>query len=264
MEKSFYKLFEDHFRGSREIIMDRLKIYLPFVQIMQKIYPHDKIIDLGCGRGEWLELLRTNGIHADGVDLDEGMLENAKANGLSIERMDAIDYLKSMPNESCTVISTFHMVEHLSFEVLNELIKESFRVLKPAGILIMETPNPENLKVATSEFYLDHTHLRPIPSRLLTFLSAYYGFERIKVLRLQEKQSLHDHSQPVILSDIIKEVSPDYSIISQKSAVSSHFTLFDDLFKSEYGISMEDLTARFEKRLLLIEDSAMKAEARAN
>ncbi|MGE9641913.1 class I SAM-dependent methyltransferase, partial [Escherichia coli] len=78
------------------------------------------------------------------------------------------------------------MVEHIGFANVQLLIEESFRVLKPGGLLILETPNPENIVVASSSFYLDPTHTQPIPNQLLAFLTEYTGFNRTKILRLQE------------------------------------------------------------------------------
>lgn len=83
-----------------------------------------------------------------------------------------------------------HIVEHIPFEDIQTLVQEAFRVLTPAGLLILETPNPENIQVATSGFYIDPTHTRPIPSQLLSFLPEYYGFKRTKILRLQEENNL--------------------------------------------------------------------------
>ena len=126
----------------------------------------------------------------------------------------------------------------------------------------METPNPENIKVSTANFYLDPTHVRPLPPQLLSFLPEHYGFERTKVLRLQENRALHS-TDAVTLSDVINGVSPDYAIVSQKSASSEILQSFEELFAKDYGLSLDVLLGRFETRLIQIEHNANEANARA-
>lgn len=242
--KSFYKIFEDRFRGSRELITERLKVYLPLIEPIKNIYPDCRAIDLGCGRGEWLELLNANGFQSHGVDIDEGMLENAKEFGLSTELMDALEYLTSLPDDSISVVTGFHIAEHLPFEILQELIKESLRVLKPAGLLILETPNPENITVGSNTFYIDPTHIRPLPPLLLSFLPEFYGFVRVTVFRLNS--SLNESSN-VSLLNVINGASPDYSVIAQKKADLELLELFDDEFYKKHGFALDELATKYEQ-----------------
>ncbi|WP_165786955.1 class I SAM-dependent methyltransferase [Aliarcobacter cryaerophilus] len=248
MNNNFYKSLEDKFRGSRDLIKERLTIYLPFLEVFKNIEQNVNVVDVGCGRGEWLQLLQENGIDAFGVDTDEGMLENAKKFGLNVKLIDAIEYLKSLDDESLYAISGFHIAEHLDFELLKELVKESFRVLKPAGLLILETPNPENIKIATCDFYLDPTHIKPIPPNLLSFLPEFYGFKRTKILRLQEDNELKN-SDFVSIHKIIQGASPDYAVVAQKSAKTETLELFDEVFAKDYGLQIDTLMSKFEKRL---------------
>ena len=106
---------------------------------------------------------------------------------------------ESWTADSLTVVSAFHVVEHIPFETLRQLVDEAYRVLKPGGLLILETPNSENLVVGTSSFYLDPTHQRPLPAQLLTFVVEYAGFERVKTLYLQEHSTSLPRSKPVYL-----------------------------------------------------------------
>ena len=248
MNNNFYKSLEDKFRGSRDLIKERLTIYLPFLEVFKNIEQNVNVVDVGCGRGEWLQLLQENGIDAFGVDTDEGMLENAKKFGLNVKLIDAIEYLKSLDDESLYAISGFHIAEHLNFELLKELVKESFRVLKPAGLLILETPNPENIKIATCDFYLDPTHIKPIPPNLLSFLPEFYGFKRTKILRLQEDKELKN-SDFVSIDKIIQGASLDYAVVAQKSAKTETLELFDEVFAKDYGLQIDTLMSKFEKRL---------------
>ena len=109
----FYRAFEDKHRGSRELIASRLKAYLPFVQPLNELYPHSMVVDLGCGRGEWLELMQSQGFDVLGIDMDNGMLEACRELNLPVKHGDAIEYLKNLPNESLSIVSAFHVVEHI-------------------------------------------------------------------------------------------------------------------------------------------------------
>ena len=262
MSDGFYRAFENKHRGSRELIKSRVEVYLPFVLPLKKIYPEASGLDIGCGRGEWLELLKENNIIATGVDLDEGMLEACVELKLSVELGNGIKHLSKLEDESLSIISAFHVVEHISFEELQTLIKEALRVLKKGGVLILETPNPENIKVATENFYLDPTHIKPIPAGLLSYLFEYNGYERTKLLRLQDDKGLASRDK-VSLLDVIGGVSPDYSIVAQKKADKEILEQFDELFSRDIGLSLTSLTAKFENRLQKIEAKAEQAEAKA-
>ena len=260
MSDDFYRTFEDKHRGSRELIKSRLRVYLPFVEPLKYLDPDARALDLGCGRGEWLELTKELGLNAHGIDLDDGMLLACKELDLSVETGDAISYLEKLADESQTVVSAFHVVEHITFEQLQLLVSEAIRVLKPGGLLIMETPNPENIVVATRNFYLDPTHQRPIPPELLSFLPEFYGFSRIKIIRLQESKDLINRAD-LTLQDVLSGASPDYAVVAQKGAVEDVMSQLDTAFKNEYGLSLENLTGRYQSQISArIEQAEMKAQ----
>ncbi|MCZ8037749.1 MAG: hypothetical protein RLZZ339_2915 [Cyanobacteriota bacterium] len=181
---AFYFAFEEHFRGSREEINRRLEVYLPRLREAQ-IAPGDSLIlDLGCGRGEWLELLRDNGYRARGIDLNRVVIEQCQSRGLEVLEGDVIAYLQSMPDDSVAVITGFHIIEHLPFEILVKLLNEAFRVLRHRGLVIFETPNPANVLVGSCNFYFDPTHRNPLPSLMTQFLVQYCGFAEVEILNL--------------------------------------------------------------------------------
>lgn len=248
MTVPFYRAFEDRYRGSRELIHERQQVYIPFLEPLKQIYPESQALDLGCGRGEWLEILIQNGFQALGIDLDVGMLEACTALGLPVENMDALEKLRSLPDESMTVISGFHIAEHIPFGDLKVLVAEALRVLKPAGLLILETPNSENLVVGTQTFYLDPTHTCPIPHLLLSFLTEYARFSRSQLLRLQEPVALSEGG-PVDLFSVLHGVSPDYAIVAQKAAAPEQLEIFDAVFGKEYGMSLESLSRRYDSQV---------------
>jgi O-antigen chain-terminating methyltransferase len=245
MDKLFYEAFENRYRGSFETIKNRLNVYIPFVTPFKNTSTQPTALDLGCGRGEWLELLEQNGFHAKGIDADEGMLLRAKERQLNVEQIDIFSYLNNVPSQSINVISAFHVAEHLSFENLFNLIQESYRILTPGGLLILETPNSENLLVGTSTFYIDPTHNRPLPETLLSFTAEYIGFKRIKPLYLQEQKKLNDIPY-VTLRTIFNNVSPDYAIIAQKNASEEFLNSFNSAFEKSYGVRLDELITRYD------------------
>lgn len=248
MPNTFYRAFEDRLRGSRELIKARQKVYLPFLQPLKQLYDENLVLDLGCGRGEWLEVLLEDGFQVRGVDLDEGMLEACQALRLPAEQGEAIAMLERIPDASMAVVSGFHIAEHMPFSRLQHLVGEALRTLKPAGLLILETPNPENLVVGTNNFYLDPTHERPIPHLLLNFLTDYSGFTRSKTLRLQESLQLHNETN-LELMHVLGGASPDYAIIAQKAAPQEQFALFNEVFAKEYGLALDILAWRYDSGL---------------
>lgn len=244
MSDNFYRAFEDLHRGQRNDIIRRLQVYLPFVFPVAQSHPQAKSLDLGCGRGEWLQLLIEQGLQAQGVDLDADMLAAAQALSLPVWQADAIQALEDVPDGSIAVLSAFHLVEHLPFESLQKLVTQAHRVLVPGGLLIMETPNPDNMQVATSNFYLDPSHIKPIPSQLLSFVAQHAGFARTKVLGLQESPALRYQPQ-VQLQDVLAGASPDYAVIAQKTGAISGGEQLDAAFERDYGLSTADLAQTY-------------------
>jgi O-antigen chain-terminating methyltransferase len=246
----FYRAFEDRYRGTREVIKQRLAAYQPFLSTVAAQAAAAgrpaTALDLGCGRGEWLELLGEQGVDARGVDLDDGMLAACRERGLAAEHADAVASLRARPDDSLDLVSAFHLVEHIPFDVLQTLIAEARRVLRPGGLLIMETPNPENLSVGATSFYLDPSHERPLPPLLLGFLTEYSGYARQRIVRLQEAPRLHGDAD-VGLIDVLEGVSPDYAIVAQKAGPAPLLTPFDAAFARPYGFALGDMAQRYEQ-----------------
>lgn len=177
----FYSSLEDQFRGTSEEIKGKLKFYLP---ILSGAGIETDILDLGCGRGEWLEVLKEAGLTARGIDLNRVMIEQCMQRGLEAFAAEAIPYLRGLADNSLNCVTAFHLAEHLPLEDLIRLFDEIIRTLRPGGLVILETPNPENLLVGSCNFYLDPTHRNPIPSETLRFLVESRGFCRLDVFKL--------------------------------------------------------------------------------
>lgn len=247
----FYASFEGRFRGPRELIKKRCGVYAPFLAGLREAVEVRKSVDLGCGRGEWLEYVSERGFDAIGVDLDEEFLKLAVELGLRAERRDAVDYLANCPSESLAIVTGFHIAEHLPFQRLQSLAQEACRALAPGGLLILETPNPENLLVGASSFYLDPTHIRPLPIGLLSFIAEYAGFARVKVMRLQEEKTL-DEPGRISFFDVLAGSSLDYAIVAQKAGGEPSGTL-ETAFARDYGVSLHALADRYDDHLSAID-----------
>ena len=258
----FYRAFEDKHRGSRELILERLAVYTPYIEKIRDCWDLE-VTDLGCGRGEWLELLTSLQIRCHGVDLDEEMLSSCRKRGLTVSQSDALSYLKQLPTASQMAVSAFHLVEHIPFDHLQVLVKEAKRVLVPGGLLILETPNPENLTVGTCNFYMDPTHVNPLPPLLLQFLPDYYGYIRSTILRLQEPTPLSDMTD-VTLAQVFRGVSPDYAVVAQTPLDGTPGPQLDQLFDKEVGVNLDSIAALFDTKLSEIQAQSWAANHAVN
>jgi 2-polyprenyl-3-methyl-5-hydroxy-6-metoxy-1,4-benzoquinol methylase len=170
-----YAGFEDIFRGSETFIRDRFRVYLPFLQA------HERVIEIGSGRGELLDLLSAAGVPAIGVDIDEAMVRRCRAKGHTVEQTDGISYLRAQADSSLSAIFAAQVVEHLPYEDLILFLELSRAKLKSSGQLIFETVNPHALE-AFKTFWTDLTHQRPIFPEVAVAWCWLTGFDRAYVL----------------------------------------------------------------------------------
>ncbi len=178
---ALYSSFEDQFRGARTDIKERLRVYIP---ILKEAGIAADVVDLGCGRGEWLETLKEEGVQARGVEINRVAIEQCRNRGLEVVAEDVICYLQKVPEQSLSAVTCFHLIEHLDFETLIKFLDRIIACLKPGGLIIMETPDPENVLVSSHNFYLDPSHRHPLPSELMQFLLESRGASRVKVMRV--------------------------------------------------------------------------------
>src|ERR1700674_3737875 len=178
---SFYLSFENRFRGSRTEIKKRIQFYLPFLASAHAGKKGRPILDLGCGRGEWLELLKENKLNARGVDLNSAMIAQCKEHHLDVIYRDALDYMRSLRANSQGGVTGFHIIEHLPFETLMDFFREARRILKPGGVAMFESPNCKNLVVGAANFNIDPTHRNPVFPETAELMLQSHGFERIRI-----------------------------------------------------------------------------------
>ena len=183
LQDLLYASLEDQCRGSRADIKESLThVYLP---ILDSANIRDGVLDVGCGRGEWLEVLKSEGILASGIDLNRLVLEQCAELKLDVREAEAISHLRTLPEGSLNCVTAFHVVEHLPLEALVGFLDESLRVLRTGGLVIIETPNPENLIVGSCNFYFDPTHRNPLPRLTMQCILESRGFGRIEAIELR-------------------------------------------------------------------------------
>ena len=168
-----YFVFEDQFRGSREEIKERQRAFVRYFEGCSNV------LDIGCGRGEFLELMRDAGIGARGVDLDETMVEFCRSRGLAVELNDAVSYLEQLEDESLDGVFIDQVVEHLEPAYLVRLLELCYRKLKFGYHIVAETVNPLSF-ASFANFYIDMTHVRPVHPETLKFLFGAAGFREIE------------------------------------------------------------------------------------
>jgi O-antigen chain-terminating methyltransferase len=183
---AIYADFTDHFRGSTAEVSAKLEGYLPDVH---RLAGHGGVVDLGCGRGEWLALLHAAGVGARGVDANPAFVAAGRARGLDMALGDAVGYVRALPPDSIDMVTAFHLIEHLDTEELLALLEAARGALRPGGCLLLETPNPTNLTMAACDFYNDPTHRSPLPPALTQYLVSTQGFGEVEVRPLHPKTS---------------------------------------------------------------------------
>ncbi len=184
MSDAMYLAFEDDFRGSRDEIKRRLAVYLPRLKEAGAGAAQAPILELGCGRGELLELCRDEGLAASGVDTNAAAIAMCKERGLDASVGDAFDALHKAADGSLGALAAIHVIEHLPLAKVIELLDEAVRVLRPGGLVIFETPNPKNVLVGASHFYIDPTHRNPVHPQTIAYLAEARGLVRVEALML--------------------------------------------------------------------------------
>jgi len=178
----FYTRFEDRFKNTAET-KKLHKLYEKLFTDAKVDFNKFPVLDVGCGRGEFLEYMRELKINALGVDINTDMVERAKEQKLKVVQGDALDYLQNIEVRSLGAVTGFHLVEHIPFQALLKLLSATYISLATDGFALFETPNPENILVATNSFYFDPSHLNPLPPELLSFALEVTGFKNISIIR---------------------------------------------------------------------------------
>lgn len=180
----FYMGLEKYFRGSEEEIKQRQSQYKDKFQPLKKVAGNKPVIDIGCGRGEFLALLKEWGVNSIGLDLNAEMVEQSTKNGHEAVQSDAVKWLYERETNSIAAITGFHIVEHIPFATLIPMFEACYRSLMRGGFVLFETPNPENLNVGSCTFWMDPSHIQPIPPAMLEYAIKFSGFRNTEIIRL--------------------------------------------------------------------------------
>ena len=200
-----YFAFEARMRGSTADVRERQR---PYVDDFRDAAP---VLDVGCGRGELLGLLRDEGIEARGIDADADMVAYAKGEGLDVEQADALAHLESLPDGSLGGIFAGQVVEHLPPAVLFRFLELAAKKLRPGGLLVAETINPLS-PLALRSYFADLTHAQPLVPETLSLLAAQAGFRDVQTRFLNAPRHADD------VDERIREIlfAPlDYAIVAR-------------------------------------------------
>jgi SAM-dependent methyltransferase len=192
--------FANRFRGEEDSLRERQRPYLEFFADVR-----GQVLDLGCGRGEFLELLRDAGIAGHGVDLDRRMVEHCRAKGLSVELREGLDYLESLPNRSLGGIFASQIVEHMDLSGVLSLLHLAHRALAPGGVLLLDTHNPQTF-FTYPLFAIDPTHVRLYHSETISWLFEREGFTDIEI-RFED---------PMMESLDLPDISGDLQVLMER------------------------------------------------
>jgi O-antigen chain-terminating methyltransferase len=204
-----YSSLADETRGTREEVREGLRVYLPVLERVKAKLPRASVLDLGCGRGEWLELLRNEGYTARGVDWNRSLVEDCRGRQLEVAQGDVLEHLAGVPDASIAVVTAFHLAEHLPFRKLVRLLDEITRVLQTGGVAILETPNPDNLLAGA-------THCRLMSSGTLRFLVESRGLSQVEVMPLHPEPGVEGEGELADRFNRLFSGPRDYAVVGWK------------------------------------------------
>lgn len=210
-----YALFEERFRGRPAEIAERQRDYLRWLGGLP-----GPVLDAGCGRGEFLRLLREAGIPASGIETNPVSAAACRAEGLDVAEGDALEALARRPPGSLGAVVAFQVVEHWTPETIFRFLREARRATAPGGVLILETVNTDSLSSLRS-FYLDPTHVRPVPAEALRFLAEAVGYADAVVERrapIPDAERLEERSDNDRKLNALLYGPQDYALVARVAA----------------------------------------------
>ena len=241
----FYLSFENRFRGTREQILNSLSSYDGSLNYCLKNFDNPKVLDIGSGRGEWLQKLEEFGLKGIGIELNQKMVQSCRDLKLDVLHGDAISLMNNFPDHTFSMISIFHVVEHLNIDYLNMLLAECRRLISPKGLLIVETPSIDNLLISTNRFYLDSTRITYINGDYMTFQLENIGFKSSIPYFINPGPLCN--ADDMNLTRVLNGISQDLCIISSLSDfLNNPLNINKLLIEDSLNIGMNTLNAASE------------------
>ena len=259
------RIFKEHVCGVPELFRLRLKQYLPFLKPMSTVYPGAPVLEIGRRCEAWLDLLTGIGFQPSAVDLNNRTSQDDPIPRVvaKTQKLNDACYFADLPANSQVVVSAFHMIESISLERLFAVFSDALRVLKPGGLLIIETVNANNMIPASQK---SPSVLRSVSPLLLSSLAECCGFERVKTLRFEATRDLLE-SPCGSLADVMNVVNSAYAVIAQKTADETILKPSDAAFSAGCTLNLETRTERYidqlEVKVRQLETRAEEAETRA-
>jgi SAM-dependent methyltransferase len=218
-----YLGFEDRFRGTTEDIRARLTSYLPLFSTAADV------LDVGCGRGELLELFRQHGVTARGIDTNPAMVDECRSRGLDVERADALSFLEAREDASLGGLSAIQVVEHLEPAYLVRVLELAYQKLRPGAPLVLETINPACWMAFFETYLRDLTHARPLHPDTLRYLVQASGFASVNI----------EYRQPVMDADRLDRVSASAADTEAMAAIAAAVNAHADKLNARLFSSMD-------------------------
>ncbi|MGD2294536.1 MAG: methionine biosynthesis protein MetW [Candidatus Aminicenantes bacterium] len=218
-----YAGFENRYRGSEEEVKKQQECYLSYFK------QDKKVLDLGCGRGEFLALLKENDIQAEGIDSNEQMIDICRDRGLNCTKADILDGLTETEDNSLGGIFSSQVIEHMPPDYLKRVVELAYNKLAPSSNIVFETVNPTSVFALVQIYYLDLSHQKPIHPQALKFLLENAGFEEVEIkfsseLQLEKLQELPqaDEASSILNRNVDKlnkllYSPPNYAAIGKKT-----------------------------------------------
>ncbi|WP_413678752.1 class I SAM-dependent methyltransferase [Prochlorococcus sp. MIT 0916] len=271
MDSDYYLEFENKFRGDRKVILEGLTKYDPLIDIIIEKIDHPRFLDIGCGRGEWLEKWDKNKIESVGIEEDLRMVELCRDINLNVLHGDALEILDNLPKESFTLITIFHMIEHIENEKIMTLLSKCKELLNEDGVLLIETPSIDSLLVSTKTFYIDPTHINHINPDSLIFNLDKIGFKSSKNFYINGGPLQNASSFKI--TRVLNGVAQDLLTIAAKTDHSANrlFSEENNYWKANLNLAPTTLEAaiefdldniRFRQEIKKIEDQISKDNKR--
>lgn len=170
-----YSQFEDQFRGPEGLVAERQKVYLDYLN--QKL----ETLDIGCGRGEFLQLLQGQGFKARGIDSDKQMVERCRQKGLEVEQAEAVSYIERYPGKLGNIFLS-QIVEHMDYKDIYKVIKTCWEKMEPEAVILIETINPNSFYAQSRAYVIDPTHVSLVSPETISYTYQKVGFRNLKLI----------------------------------------------------------------------------------